>query len=793
MVCVLGGFAGAAPQSGGGCAAFSGNWENRTRVARPMLAGMTRRLSPVLTLPPRKRGWARAASLMKKPNVGFLKEHIFPTLVCLGLALALNATAWLRHLETTSVLDQFTRLRTHFQPPADPRVAVVGIDDDGIRDFGRWPWPRNFHGQFMASISFGKPAVVAWDVLFTEPSDDDTFFLTGAEQLKGRVIFGAYTTDEDPRQPANPDDLTRPITRIEGDQEQIPTTPFALLPIAPLRGVGLSAFCDTLPGADGVIRRVPMLQRTGGRVLPSLSLQSLLVYWRLTPDQVHVILGKAIYLDGPDVHRRIPIDAGGRYFINYRFGYALANKLGFSKLLIGYTERYLQGKPQPDLPAVEGKILLVGQMSTGLSDNGPTPFGNLTPLVLVHANIIENVLREDYAKHGPFWPVLAGTFVLGVVGLVFFPKRPIYQQAFYALGVPAAYLGLAALLWIKFSLWIPLLWPVIGFGTLQVFMIVRQLIREQRAKQQIKGMFGTYLSPTLVNRMVESGESPQLGGHKEDITAYFSDIQSFSTFSELIPPDRLVDLMNEYLTACTDILQEESGTLDKYIGDAVVTIFGAPLPLADHALRACVASQRIQAKLEELRQKWRSEGSKWPEIVWQMRSRIGLNSGETIVGNIGSRTRFNYTMMGDNVNLAARMESGAKSWGVYTMCTEATKIACERADASRVVFRPLGRIVVKGRSAAVAIYEIVGLEETVIAQTRECIRIFAEGLEKFYARDWTAAIELFGKSLPLESNQPGVTPGVTSNPSLVYLDITRHYQAEPPPEGWDGTYVMKEK
>ena len=730
---------------------------------------------------------------MTKPAIGFLKEHIVPAVACVGLALALSFTPWWRGLEA-GALDQLTRLRTHFQPPADPRLVIAGIDDEAIELFGRWPWSRDVHGQFMASISFGKPAVVAWDVLFTEPSADDKFFVTGAEQLKGHVIFGAFTTDKNPGQPPpSKTDLTRPLTRIEGDSSRIPSSRFAERPIPPLGEIGFTAFCDASPGADGVIRRVPLLQRIDGRVFPSLSLQSLLVYWHLAPGQVRVVLGDAIYLDAPGLHRRIPIDATGGYLINYRIDRPKSNQLSYSYLLRNYTEHYLMGKPHPGMKRVDGKIILIGQMSTALSDNGPTPFGTVTPLVLVHANVIQNVLREDYARRCPAWPVAAGALLLGAAGLVFLPRRKLRKQALFALGVPALYLGLASLLWIKVSLWLPLLWPVLGFGALQVFMIVRQLVREQRAKQQIKGMFGAYLSPTLVNRMIESGQSPRLGGHKEDVTAFFSDIQEFSTFSELIPPDQLVELMNEYLTACTDILQEESGTLDKYIGDAVVTIFGAPLPLPDHALRACVASQRIQMKLGELREKWRSEGSRWPEIVWRMRSRIGLNSGETIVGNIGSRTRFNYTMMGDNVNLAARMESGAKSWGVYTMCTGATKAACEKADGGRVVFRPLGRIVVKGRSAAVSIYEIVGLGEHTDDRTRDCIRAFSQGLEKFHARDWAGALDCFAQSLPLEPNQPGVSPGVTTNPSLVYLDLVRQYQAEPPPADWDGAYVMKEK
>jgi adenylate cyclase len=160
---------------------------------------------------------------------------------------------------------------------------------------------------------------------------------------------------------------------------------------------------------------------------------------------------------------------------------------------------------------------------------------------------------------------------------------------------------------------------------------------------------------------------------------------------------------------------------------------------------------------------------------------------------MGSTSRFSYTMMGDNVNLAARMESGAKSWGVYSMCSEATKVACEKHGGDRVVFRPLGKIVVKGRTQAVPIYEIAALKEILTTEAAACYRIFSEGLDRFYARDWDGALESFRASAGLEPNQPGKTPGVQSNPSLVYQEIVRHFKQEPPPAGWDGVYVMKEK
>jgi adenylate cyclase len=251
--------------------------------------------------------------------------------------------------------------------------------------------------------------------------------------------------------------------------------------------------------------------------------------------------------------------------------------------------------------------------------------------------------------------------------------------------------------------------------------------------------------------------------------------------------------MNEYLTACTDIVQAEGGTLDKYIGDAVVAIYGAPLALPDHPLRACVAALRVHRRVTDLREKWKHEGERWPEIVHNLQTRIGLNTGPAVVGNMGSHTRFNYTMMGDNVNIAARMESGAKSWGVYSMCTEATRLECEKLEAGRVVFRSLGRIKVKGRSRPVPIHELVALSEDSTESIRECIGIFEKGLERYYARDWDGAIGLFRRSEALEANGPGRAAGTTSNPSLVYIAIAEGYREEPPPPDWDGIFEMKEK
>jgi adenylate cyclase len=599
--------------------------------------------------------------------------------------------------------------------------------------------------------------------------------------------------------PTNPNKISRPFGKIEGDVSRIygikNGAKYVAEPMAELTAVAHIGFVDTPAAADGVRRVAPLLVHTKQGVFPSLSLQALLAYWKVPADDVRIRLGDGIYFKAEGRERRVPIDESGGYLVNYRRegGDDDPLKRGYYGLVQLLEKKYRAKQSVPNLPPLEGRILLVGQASTGLSDNGPTPFSAETPLVMVHANVVENILREDYARRPPPWTIWLGAFALGLFGLGYFSDRRLASHVLFSVGVVVVYAFASIQAWNTFSLWLPLVAPTLGFVAVQVFALGRRVLSEQKAKAQIKGMFGTYISPELVNRMVESGESPKLGGHEVEITAYFSDIQGYSTFSEKLEPERLVVLLNDYLTVCTDTIVEEGGTLDKYIGDAVVAMFGAPITLPDHACRACVAALRVQHQLAALRARWNADTYRWPEGVLKMQSRIGLNTGPAIIGNMGSRTRFNYTMTGDNVNLAARMESGAKSWGAYTMCTEATKLACEQHGGERVIFRALGRIVVMGRTLPVPIFEAVGLKENTTDSTRECIAVFEAALANYYAGDWAGAIAGFTRSAGLEPNQPGVTPGVKTNPSLVYADIARHYSVEPPPENWGGVYVMKEK
>jgi adenylate cyclase len=449
----------------------------------------------------------------------------------------------------------------------------------------------------------------------------------------------------------------------------------------------------------------------------------------------------------------------------------------------------------------KGAVVLIGPVDPLLQDLASTPFDDVpVPKVGVHGNLLKMIVSENYLHRTPVWlglPWLDFAIAVGLTGLVSGLARAGGVQTrstkIAAAAVLLAYVGFGFWIFKAGHFVLPLALPLVAALATSFAAITWQLVLEERQKGRIKGMFGTYVSPQLVERMVESGEEPRLGGVEENITAYFSDIQAFSGFSEKLSPPRLVELMNEYLTACTDIVQAEGGTLDKYIGDALVAMYGAPLALPDHAYRACVAAVRVQQRNAELREKWRYEGEKWPVIVHSLQTRIGLNTGNAVVGNMGSHSRFNYTMMGDNVNLAARMESGAKTYGVYAMVTAATKLACEDQGGDRVVFRFLDRIVVKGRTQPVPIYEIVGLKETVSGAVTECIRSFDIGMQAYLATDWADAIAAFRQSAEKEPNQPDRSVGVEINPSLVMIARCDYMKQHPPGAEWSGVYVMKEK
>ncbi|MEO6003349.1 MAG: adenylate/guanylate cyclase domain-containing protein [Opitutus sp.] len=729
---------------------------------------------------------------------------------------------WLAFLE-----NKFVDWRFQWRGEADApiKIVYVDIDSQSLSEIGGMPWSRTYFARVaQALIERAGVKAVGIDVVFSEngvaESVDWKKRVEGNRELAQFlatnppvVVAASYAAAVD--RDVNGNLVQRALPRVSvgqglvpGDPPELPAFRVSEKNARQLWSPPLIGLIDTM---DGSTRAVPAFAPAEARMYLHLSVELARLFYGVASDGVkigatHIDMDRA---DGTHA-AHIPIRDGQLLDVNWFSAWASERNPRISlSTVFNYAAMATSGTPEEKQtadtffaqPELKGAIVLIGPADPLQQDLATTPFDPTpVPKVGVHGNLLKMIATGKYLRTLPNWHGIRWfdyALTLGFTGLVTGLATAGGARSrltkLGAISLLLAYVAVGLGMFSAKHVILPMALPL-GAALMTSFAaITYQLIREEKQKGRIKGMFGTYVSPQLVDRMIESGDDPQLGGHESEITAYFSDIQGFSAFSEKLESGPLVELMNEYLTACTDIVQEEGGTLDKYIGDAVVAMFGAPLALPDHAYRACVASQRVHQKIGELREKWKSEGTKWPDIVAQMQSRVGLNSGRATIGNMGSRTRFNYTMMGDNVNLAARMESGAKAYGVFTMVTETTKQACEQHGGDRVVFRFLDRIVVKGRSQPVPVYEIVGLKEFVEPQVRDCLQRFDEGMRNYLAKNWAAGAAAFRASAALESRRPGQEPGVETNPSIVMLERCEQMSRFPPEADWDGVYTMKEK
>ncbi|MFY9922915.1 MAG: adenylate/guanylate cyclase domain-containing protein [Opitutaceae bacterium] len=741
------------------------------------------------------------------------------------LLLAPIPLAWcvVAHLGLLSFLEnKMLDWRFRFRGPIDcpAKVVYVDIDSQSTSTIGNVPWNREYFATVArALIEHAGVKAVGMDLVFSDaglPESVDTKKLIAGNRALGSylrntpsVIVGASYAAADVRDSngrlivrefpdVNRPDLP-PVNKIEP-----PETPsFNIGRSIPFSPPGV-ALIDTV---DGDTRWVRLFAPTAVRTYYAMAVELVRICLGVDRDGLK-IEGDHLDMIRPDgtLATRIPLVRHQSVEINWFSHWIDAKRNPRVSFVIAYLNAQMLGSDDPKERKTaeeffaqddfKDAVVLIGPVDPLIQDIAPTPMDDIAvPRVGVHGNLFKTIMSGAYLRRLPEWGAYALIFGLSsIVSMLAIAGggRAVFAKIMAGL-ILVGYVAIAFQLFKTGNFIIPVVAPIGATFMTSFVGLGWQIVEEQKQKGRIKGMFGAYVAPALVARMVDSGEEPKLGGIEENITGYFSDIQSFSSFSEKLSPSRLVELMNEYLTACTDIVQAEGGTLDKYIGDAVVAIYGAPLALPDHPLRASVAALRVHRRVSELREKWRHEGDRWPDIVLNLQTRIGLNTGPAVVGNMGSHTRFNYTMMGDNVNIAARMESGAKSWGVYSMCTESTRSECERIGAGRVVFRALGRIIVKGRTQPLPIHELVALAEDATDPIRQCIATFEQGLARYYARDWDGAIGLFRRSEALEPNGPGRAPGSQSNPSQIYIRIAEGFRIHPPPEQWDGVFEMKEK
>jgi adenylate cyclase len=722
--------------------------------------------------------------------------------------------------------------------------VIVDLDEKSLAEQGQWPWPRHRVAMLLAKISNLGAASVGLDIVFAER--DNTSPVVLKEQLKEELQVDVGFTGLPPALMDNDEVMAGVLSQgpfvlgyyfnfgarigVPGDNEcSLHPVSTAVIKSATAvdmdqflfsaRGVVCnveplgsaaksSGFFNTVPDPDGILRRTPLLIKYQNKYYPSLSLATLMaatgakqIMIKVTRTGVESVrLGKTI----------IPVDKIGRLLIHFR---GKGNRFEY----ISATDILNDRLPKD---ALKGKIVFVGTSAAGLKDLRTTPFDPVYPGVETHATVVDNILKEDFI-YRPDWAPGMEWFMVLVFGLLatgFLTFTP----ALISL-IPLVALGAGVWFGAEYyfdteGIFVSPLFALIALAMNFGLLTLVKFWREEGQKRFLHATFQSYLAPELIDKMFQEKQMPELGGEAREITAYFTDIQSFSTFSEKLTATQVVELLNEYLSAMTDILLEDSGTLDKYEGDAIIAFFGAPMNLPDHALRACRVAVKMQDKLLDLREKWRHEkqdpdepernvkgyspeewapGDKWPKIVHDMRMRIGINSGEIVVGNMGSSVRMNYTMMGDPVNLAARLEEGAKQYGVFTMASQYTmdlefsENGTSKRVADELEARLIDEIAVVGKSEPVRVYELCSLKGGLTDQEKKLFELFQQGLELYRGMQWDEALAKFEEAEKYERY-----PDAKTTPSRVFIGRCKEYKQSPPvPPGqeWDGVYRMTKK
>jgi adenylate cyclase len=437
---------------------------------------------------------------------------------------------------------------------------------------------------------------------------------------------------------------------------------------------------------------------------------------------------------------------------------------------------------------LDGKIFIVGSTAPALFDIKAVPHDRSYPAVEIHASLINSFITNTFIVRLSVWQNFLILLLVGIIiGLASYLFKPL-TGAILTIVTVFAYFLIAMTVFGADHLWIEIARPVFTILLTFTAVMAYRYITEEKDRKFLQSTFKQYLSPELIDIMYNKKQLPKLGGEEGVRTAFFTDIQSFSTFSEKLgSPTRLVELLNEYLSEMTDILLKHYGTLDKYEGDAIIAFFGAPMPMEDHAYQACLTALDMQNALGNLRKKWVSEGDKWPDIVHQMRMRIGINTGLITTGNMGSTIRKNYTMMGDAVNLAARLESAAKQYGIYTMISKATQELVK----DQFETRQIDKITVVGKSEPVVVYELIAPKGSLDPKVVKMLDLFNEGLRLFYTQEWDKALTVLQEAHLLEPLKEIAPKGVT--PSKKIIQYCEMYKSNPPGPDWDGVMSLTSK
>ena len=732
----------------------------------------------------------------------FARKVGYARLFCVGLLIALVA---LRIADPAVVEEIRVRTFDTFQL-IEPRVktvrpvTIVDIDEKSLAKLGQWPWPRTRIADMIINLTRLGAVVIAFDIVFPEPDRlntdavaDSIRYLDEVTRAKlralpsndqifadairrSRVVLGESGLPNVLREL----DKSLPVTGLAmlGEDPQ----PFLLNFPGLLRNINLLEEAAAGRGLfsikterDGIVRRVPMLMEAQGAILPSLSFEILRV---VTSTRTILVRSekaglKSIAVSGLEV----PTDRNGQLWVHFAHH---DPSIYISALDV------LDESVAPSM--ISGKLVLIGTSAVGLNDIKTTPVDPAVPGVEVHAQVLESALTRSLLSQPNYGIVVefCAAILLGILVIILAPLfGPITLAAVGAL-FASLLIGTSWYFYTRHRLLIDFTYPLLSTTAIYLTLIFTSFVREQAQRRQIRSAFGQYLSPALIEQLALSPEKLVLGGEQREMTIMFSDVRGFTTISESYKndPQGLTTLMNRFLTPLTNAILDRKGTIDKYMGDAIMAFWNAPLDDKEHQLNACEAAIDMLERIDVLNQERAIEAKERDQTFIPINVGVGLNTGVCVVGNMGSDLRFDYSVLGDSVNLASRLEGQSKEYGFPIIVGSKTALAVK----DKFAILELDFIMVKGKREPEVIYAIAGREETAQSGRFQRLRnLTIEMLACYRSRDWEGALAA------IERGRRTDEAGALELLYNLYEARIQRYQKNPPAEDWNGAFALLTK
>ena len=606
------------------------------------------------------------------------------------------------------------------QSNPDDMIVIIAIDDKTLQELGQWPLDRERFATVLENLN--QSMIIGIDVSFFESATNDSIFADAIKKNKV-VLAMEYTSFSNKNGKLYGDTLLKPTSTLGTPNEDF--------------NIG---FVNLYTDSDGVTRSfIPYITGVEN-------------HYHFSMEIVKNILGKTQNLDSTKMLINYYSEPGGYEYISFSDVY--------NDLI------------NPDF--FRGKIVLIGATAPNLHDDVIVPISEKAmPGVEVNANLVQSILTRDFINKQDNFSAIVLIMLMSLLTGILLYKFRILIVTIILVVLFVIYIFTSIYVFDSYGIIMILLYPLVSTIFVFVSVVVSYYRTEEKSRKWITSVFGKYVSPVVIENLIKNPDSLNLGGEKRNITIFFSDIRGFTSISEKLSPEELVHLLNEYLTEMTSIILKNQGLIDKYMGDAIMALWGAPLDLSDHQEIACRSSLEMIEKLCELKEKWKKEGIPSFDIG------IGLNSGNAVVGNMGSSSRFDYTAMGDNVNLASRLEGLNKIYGTNIIISDYTFKSVKQ----KFEIRKLDIVRVKGKKKPIPIYELISEKDRIDSKQSEFINNFENGLDLYLKGEWKSAIKLFEKAHSYKKDKA----------SSIFIKRCKDFMKNPPPKDWDGVWDIKTK